>query len=378
MALLAWAARAISSVRAPAIPCAAKCCSAAARMRPAVAGCSTFLRPSFIYHASFVAGHKFVLKVYALHSTRGIAFAGGHAERGDFVDTQEFRSGNRNFKRSKILIEIRSPLCARNGYYVFSPRKHPRQRELRGSAAFLGCNFLNSLNQFQVLLEVLALKSRSMPAVIVLRDILKFLELARQKTAAKRAVCDESNSQLVADGKDFVFGIARPQRVLRLEGRNGMCGVSAPDRLRSRFGESEPTNFTLFDQAGHCAHCLFDGHVGIDPMLIVEINRCNAKAPQARLAGLLHIFRPPIDAKERSAWPANVAKLGSNNHLMAALFNCPAHQFLVSAGAVHIGRVEQGNAAIDGMLYCGDRFVVVRFAIKLRHTHTAKSHGGDN
>src|SRR5271165_4006400 len=62
MALFACAAAAISSVRAPAIPPAAKCCSAAAKMRLAVAGFSVFRRPRGMFARTYSTNWLVYLK----------------------------------------------------------------------------------------------------------------------------------------------------------------------------------------------------------------------------------------------------------------------------------------------------------------------------
>src|ERR1700674_4694613 len=151
MALFACAAAAISSVRAPAIPWVAKCCSAAARMRRAVAGFSTFLRPRFISGPS---------NSHAFHRGFGVTRAGSHAARSDLVNALQVGCGELHFERSEIFIEILAALCARDGNNVLTARKHPGQRELCGRATLLGCHLLNPLDELKILLKVFALKAR--------------------------------------------------------------------------------------------------------------------------------------------------------------------------------------------------------------------------
>jgi hypothetical protein len=49
------------------------------------------------------------------------------------------------------------------------------------------------------------------------------------------------------------------------------------------------------------------------------------------------------------------------------------NQFLVAPDAVHVGGIEEGNAAIDRVMNGGDGFGVVGLAIELGHAHAAEA-----
>ena len=54
------------------------------------------------------------------------------------------------------------------------------------------------------------------------RDLRSVLKLAGEEAAAERAVGDEADAEFAAGGEDFVFRIARPERVFGLQRGDGM------------------------------------------------------------------------------------------------------------------------------------------------------------
>src|SRR5271156_6027137 len=116
MALFACAATAISSVRAPAIPSAAKCSSAAARMRRANAGFSAFFRPRLI---------RFFSNAHPLHHFLRIAVACRSTARRTFLDASQIRRGKRNIECGEVFLEILALGRARNWNDVLALREHP-------------------------------------------------------------------------------------------------------------------------------------------------------------------------------------------------------------------------------------------------------------
>ena len=121
------------------------------------------------------------------------------------------------------------------------------------------------------------------PEVVGL-EVLGRGDLAGQETAAERAVGDEADAQLAHGGEDLVLGIARPQRVLGLQRGDRMHGVRAADRRRRRLRQSQEPDLAGVDQLRHRADGLLDRHVGIDPVLVVEVDVVDAEPPQRRVA----------------------------------------------------------------------------------------------
>src|SRR5688572_2455384 len=151
--------------------------------------------------------------------------------------------------------------------------------------------------------------------------------------------------------------------------------VRAPDGLRVGFRKAERAHLTLLDEALHRTDGVLDGRVRVYAMLIVEVDDLDAQALEARLAGLHHVLGPPVDAL-LAVGPLHLAELGGDDRLAApAVLERLAEQRLVVTPAVHVGRVEEGDALVDGVADVGDRLLVVRVAVDARHRHQPQPDG---
>jgi len=113
-------------------------------------------------------------------------------------------------------------------------------------------------------------------------------------------------------------------------------------------------------------------------VLIVEIDLLDAQPPQARFAGLLHVFRTSIHAQKLALGRTDISELRGQHHFMLASVNRTPQQLFISADPVHIGRIHEIYAMIDGAVNGGDGFGVVRRTVKLGHAHAAQSDRGDH
>src|SRR2546425_13317908 len=89
------------------------------------------------------------------------------ASRNELVDPGEIGMRQDNVDRTDIVFQIRPPLRAWNGHDVFALSEHPGERQLRGRAALFFGYLLHPLRQGEVTLEVLTLKPRHVPPVVV-------------------------------------------------------------------------------------------------------------------------------------------------------------------------------------------------------------------
>jgi hypothetical protein len=100
-------------------------------------------------------------------------------------------------------------------------------------------------------------------------------------------------------------------------------------------------------------------------MLIVKIDHIGAKALQAGVAGLLHVFRRAFYAQKFAVGSAHVAELGGQLDFAAAVFDRASDQLFIFARAIHVSRIKESaakfNAAMDGC----NGFLLVARAIKL-------------
>jgi hypothetical protein len=71
------------------------------------------------------------------------------------------------------------------------------------------------------------------------------------------------------------------------------------------------------------------------------------------------------------------AKLGSDDHLAAHGRQCLTDQFFIGEGAVDLGGVEEGDAALHRRAQEGDHLLAIRGCPVIHaHPHTAKPDGG--
>src|SRR6185295_1436128 len=104
-----------------------------------------------------------------------------------------------------VLLEVGTPLRPRDGDDVRALREHPGEGELSRRAALLGGDRLDTRDEVQVALKVVALEARRHAAIVVGRQILEATDLAGEETPSERAVGDEADLELAAGCKDVVF-----------------------------------------------------------------------------------------------------------------------------------------------------------------------------
>ena len=126
-------------------------------------------------------------------------------------------------------------------------------------------------------------------------------------------------------------------------------------------GQADVADLPLLHQLGHAADRLLDRRVGIDPVLVEEVDRVDAEPLQRAFAGAARIFRAAVDADRLVAVPAQ-RELGGDDEAVAPAPDRLAEQLLVGERAVHFGGVEEGDAEIDRAVDGGDRFVVAGVA----------------
>src|SRR5256886_15892631 len=156
-------------------------------------------------------------------------------------------------------------------------------------------------------------------------------DFAGQKTAAERRVRDKANPELAAGGQHAVLlRIARPERVFRLHGSNGMDRVRAPNRLCARLRQPEKSHFASAYQLGHRTDRLLDRRIRIDAMLVIDIDYLHAEPLQTTFARRAHVIRCAADAAVfRPTRIAHDPELCRDGDLLAVTSQGSAYEFLV-------------------------------------------------
>ena len=120
-----------------------------------------------------------VLSVYQGLHRRRISVTRRRIQWKDFLQSLNQVRGERKFRSRRILFKILAPLGPGNGNNVLTLRQHPRQGKLAGSHAGLCRQLPELIKQFKIALEVLALESWTLAAIVVRGKIIGALEGSR-------------------------------------------------------------------------------------------------------------------------------------------------------------------------------------------------------
>ena len=129
-------------------------------------------------------------------------------------------------------------------------------------------------------------------------------------------------------------------------------------------------------QLGHGADGFLDRDVGIDAVLVIQVDDVDAEALQAGLAGFDDILGAAVDAVGL-AGALGLAELRRHHHAVAAAFQGATEHLLVMAPAVHVGGVEMVHAGVDGVADQVFRHRVVGGAVDAGQRHAAQADGRD-
>src|SRR5258706_12342132 len=100
-------------------------------------------------------------------------------------------------------------------------------------------------------------------------------------------------------------------------------------------------------------------------MLVVEVDRIDAEALQAGVAGGTHIRGASVEAaRVRIGLAAHDAKFCGEKNFVSKAANRRANQNLVIAGPVNVRGIEEGDAQFDRAMDLCDRFPLSPLPVK--------------
>ncbi len=176
------------------------------------------------------------------------------------------------------------------------------------------------------------------------------------------------------------LGTPPPERVLALDCRHRVHRVRPADGSGGGLGQTEMLHLSRIDEILDRACDLLDGHLRVHPVLVVEIDGVDSQSAKGT------IDHQPDDVGVAGHPSAGLAfdgidvppELGGDHHLALERGEGLADEFLVGIGAVDLGRVEEGDAALDCGAHQRDHLVPVGcLAVAAGHAHTAQPDGGD-
>src|SRR4051794_34842899 len=129
----------------------------------------------------------------------------------------------------------------------------------------------------------------------------------------------------------------------------------------------------LLDRAGD----LLDGHLRVDPVLVEQVDGLGAQPAQRTLDRGADVLRPAGDAGLLTVLVKGEAELRRDDDAVADRLQRLADQLLVVERAVHLGRVEEGDATVDRRPEEGDHLLAWRSGAEgLAHSHAAEAERG--
>src|SRR5829696_3516975 len=183
-------------------------------------------------------GHRLLLAVYGPHLHFAVTLASGRAARHGLLDAGEVVFGECYTGGASIVFEVLAALGPWDGDDVVPLDEQPSEGQLsRGDPLAFG-DLAHLVRQFQVLFEVLLREAwEAGTSGVVLGHILYAPPASGEEAPPERAVGDEPDAQFAHGRQDLVLHLAGKERILRLEGADGVHGMGLPDGFCRRFGE---------------------------------------------------------------------------------------------------------------------------------------------
>src|SRR5439155_25385179 len=94
-------------------------------------------------------------------------------------------------------------------------------------------------------------EARNDVAEVVLLEGRLFVDPPGQESLPERAKRDEPDAELLERREHLLLGLAPPERILALERRDRLHGVSTADGLHTRLGEAEVLHLARADELLH-------------------------------------------------------------------------------------------------------------------------------
>src|ERR1019366_7511949 len=101
------------------------------------------------------------------------------------------------------------------------------------------------LDQSEVLVEIRALKTRAVSAIVVVGQIFEALDLPGQETTSERTVGDKADAESPTGRKHTVFRIPAPQRVLGLQRSDRVNLARALEGFGTNLAEPEKAHLAF-------------------------------------------------------------------------------------------------------------------------------------
>ena len=96
----------------------------------------------------------------------------------------------------------------------------------------------------------------------------------------ERRVGHEADAELAQQRQQLGLRVTGPQGVLGLQRGDRVYGVGAADRFGAGLGQADVQDLSFGHKLGQGADGVLDGRVGVDPVLVVEVDAVGAQPLQ--------------------------------------------------------------------------------------------------
>ena len=155
--------------------------------------------------------------------------------------------------------------------------------------------------------------------------------------------------------------------------------MGAADGLRARLRQAEVTDLALGYQLAHCPGDVLDGDVGVDAVLVEQVDPVGLQPLERRVGHVPDVFRPAVEAAALAGAGVDVeTELGRYHDLIAYRGEGLADEFLVGERPVGFGGVEEGDTLVGRGADQGDTGLLVCWlAIVDAQAHAAQPQSRD-
>ena len=122
--------------------------------------------------------------------------------------------------------------------------------------------------------------------------------------------------------------------------------MSPADGLGAWFGQTEVLDLTCCYQISDRSGDILDRNVGVDAVLVEEVDGVDPQALQRGLGNLTDTFRATVEAAG-SARAEIESELRSDDNIRLERLQRLAYELLIGEWAIDFGGVEEGNAALN-------------------------------
>src|SRR6185295_16260883 len=131
--------------------------------------------------------------------------------------------------------------------------------------------------------------------------VVELRKRSSQEAAPQRAISYQSDAQAACGRQVAVpFDVSGPKRIFTLQRRDRMDLRSPFESCGRGFGKAQVPHLACAHELGHCTDRFLDRRIGIDTVLIIQIDGVDAEALQTRVTSRADVFRAAIDANDRA------------------------------------------------------------------------------